>query len=255
MYIPRANFTGDSKRIPEKKIIIFSGAGLDAPSGIQTFRGTDGLWNNHKIEDICDERTWKKNFQKVHNFYNERRVQLKDVKPNEAHYAIKRIVEKYGAANVYNITQNVSDLFERARVEALHIHGELTKMECEACGNQWDIEYREFNTKKDRCPKCDSLKAVRPKIVFFGGPAPMYSYLRRAMDYTMNSESIVVIVGTMGNVVDVKSMLLETSCTCILNNMNESVDLPEKLFDKIYYESCETAMKKIEKDIDELWDK
>jgi len=92
MYIPRANFTGDSKRIPEKKIIIFSGAGLDAPSGIQTFRGTDGLWNNHKIEDICDERTWKKNFQKVHNFYNERRVQLKDVKPNEAHKVVYYLV-------------------------------------------------------------------------------------------------------------------------------------------------------------------
>jgi len=254
MYIPKAEFKEvNGKRIPEKKIIIFSGAGISQPSGIETFRDTDGLWENHKIEDICTESTWKRNFEDVHEFYNQRRVQLGEVQPNEAHKAVQRIVEKYGADNVINVTQNVDDLFERAGVEALHVHGELTKMECEACGNQWDIEYFKFNTEHDRCPDCKSLKGVRPKIVFFGGQAPMYSYMFRAFDYTMNPDSIVVVVGTMGNVVSVEQMIMGTPCTCILNNMEASKDLPEKLFDKIYYESCETAMQKIEKDIDELW--
>lgn len=75
------------------KIIIFSRAGLSAESGISTFRDSNGLWENHKIEEICNESTWKKNFEKVHNFYNERRVQLASVEPNEAHKTIKRVYD------------------------------------------------------------------------------------------------------------------------------------------------------------------
>jgi len=245
----------ENRRIPEKKIIIFSGAGLDAPSGIQTFRGTDGLWNGHKIEEVCDERTWKKNFQVVHNFYNERRIHLDTVEPNIAHKTIQRIVEKYGKDNVFNITQNISDLLEKAGCkedEVLHVHGNLKKMKCEACGHTWDIE-GEFNIETDKCPECDSLKGVRPSVVFFYGPAPMYQYMFNAFDYTMNPDTIVCIIGTMGNVVSIKDFIMGTPCKCILNNMEKSEDLPEEYFDKIYYESCETAIGKIEKDIEELW--
>ena len=76
-----------------KKIIIFSGAGLSAESGISTFRDSNGLWENYNIEDVCNENTWRDNFDLVHKFYNERRAQLKDVEPNEAHRTIKRLYD------------------------------------------------------------------------------------------------------------------------------------------------------------------
>lgn len=83
---------GKNKITP--KIIVFSGAGLSAESGISTFRDSNGLWENYKIDEICNEYTWKQNFEKVHNFYNERRTQLANVQPNEAHKTIKRMWDK-----------------------------------------------------------------------------------------------------------------------------------------------------------------
>lgn len=254
MYIPKVSY--DKGRIKaDRKIVIFSGAGISQPSGIATFRDSDGTWNNHNVDDVCNERTWKKNFELVHKFYNERREQLKEVEPNIAHEVVAKIVEKYGKDNVFNITQNVDNLFERAGTDALHVHGSLTAMECEACGEKWEIGHEPFDTEKDRCPKCDSLKGVRPSIVFFGGQAPMYSYMLRAFDYTMNPETIVVIIGTMGNVVNVESMVSATPCRKILCNMAPSPDINVKKvpFDKVYYESIETAIHKIEKDIEEMW--
>lgn len=256
MYIPKANmgYGYNNKKTPAKKIIIFSGAGLSQPSGISTFRDSNGLWENHQIEEICNESTWKKNFDAVHKFYNQRRVQLNDIKPNRAHEAVARIMKKYGEDNVYNITQNVDDLFERTGCEVLHLHGELTKMHCEACGETWEIGYHKFNSKMDRCPKCNSLKGVRPKIVFFGGAAPMYSYFSRAMDYANNPETIVLVIGTMGNVVPIWSYLQGKTCKKVLCNMEPSKSIPDDKFDKVYYESIETAINQIEKYIEDTWE-
>jgi len=246
MYIPRRN------KEDNPKIVIFSGAGLDAPSGIRTFRDSNGLWNEHKIEDVCTQSTWKKNFELVHDFYNQRRMELANVKPNHAHKVIKEICDLY-PGDVINVTMNVSDLQEMAGVECLHVHGELTKMECEACGDKWEIGYEAWNTETDRCPKCNSKKGVRPSIVFFGGQAPMYSYLWRAMEHTMNPDSIVIIIGTQGNVVSVEDNLIGTPCKKILCNMEASADINVKKckFDKVYYESIETAIDKIKEDIKE----
>lgn len=247
MFIPRQN-----KK--ERKIIFISGAGLDAPSGIQTFRGTNGVWNGHNIKEVCDETTWKSNYNTVHEFYNERRVELKDKEPNIAHKTIKKITDKYGKENVFHITQNVTDLNERAGAEVLHVHGELTKMECESCSTHWDIGYEEFNPPDDKCPNCGTHDGVRPKIVFYGGSASFYTYMYRAMDYLNHHESIVVVIGTQGNVIDIDSMIKGKKAIKILANMEESADLPEKRYDKIYYESIETSILKIEKDISEVWD-
>jgi len=258
MNIPKANLgygpkNGINSKIPDKKIIIFSGAGISQPSGIKTFRDLDGLWENYDIQEICHERTWKKNFTLVHHFYNQRRKQLKDVVPNIAHETVKQIVDKYGEENVYNITQNVDDLFERAGIQALHLHGDLTKMHCLACGNKWIIGYEEFNVDSDKCPFCNSLKAVKPDIVFFEESAPMYNYMYRAFDYAHNPDTIVVVIGTMGNVIPIVGLLDKKPCKTILCNMEPSKDLSEKYFDKIYYESIVTAIAKIEKDIDKYW--
>lgn len=109
----------------KRKIVVLSGAGLDAESGIQTFRASDGLWNNHKVEDVATPFCWLKNPELVLQFYNERRKQLATVEPNEAHKQLARLEEKY---DVTHITQNISDLLERAgSKKILHIHGQLTQ--------------------------------------------------------------------------------------------------------------------------------
>ena len=113
--------------IREKGLIIFSGAGISAESGINTFRDTNGLWENHSIKEVCSENTWKHNFEAVHTFYNQRRVQLSEVQPNNAHKVVATLKKQYGD-DCYVITQNVDDLFERAGCEdVLHVHGELKK--------------------------------------------------------------------------------------------------------------------------------
>jgi len=248
MYIPHRD------KDDGPKIIIFSGAGLDAPSGIKTFRDADGLWNEHKIEDVCTQSTWKENYELVHEFYNNRRTELKKVEPNHAHKVIKEIIDKYGKENVINVTMNISDLLERSGVECLHIHGELTKMECEYCNTTWDIGYNKFNIKEDKCPGCFTYRGVKPKVVFFGGPASMYSYMNRAFEHTLDKDTIVIVIGTQGNVVDIERKLINTPCKKILCNMQSSPYINEKKigFDKVYYESIETAIDKIKGDIDEF---
>lgn len=234
----------------KKKIIIFSGAGLSAESGISTFRDSDGTWENHKIEDVCTESTWKRNFELVHKFYSERRVQLASVEPNEAHKTIKRIQDKY-PDEVVVITQNVDDLLERAGVkDVIHVHGELTKIRCEACGRGWDVGYTEHDTES-RC-ECGSVKAVRPDIVFFGGQAPFYRTMYDAFNDTMNKDTIVVVVGTMGNVVPIESMISMTPCTKFLNNLAPSPDIRAKQFTEVFYEPATSALPKIEELIDGL---
>ena len=202
---------------------------------------------------MCTQHNWKKNFELVHKFYNERRTQLREVEPNIAHKIVAKIKEKYGN-DCYIITQNVDDLFERAGCsDVLHVHGELTKMECTACGNIWNIGYKEFNINEDRCPKCDSLKGVKPYIVFFGASAPKYREMFKAFDASANNGSVITVIGTMGNVVAVEDMIKGKPCKKILNNLKQSAYLNHHIFDKTYYENATIALSKIEKDIDEYW--
>jgi len=242
-----------SKYDGKKKIIIFSGAGISAESGIRTFRDSDGLWENHKIEDVCHQDSWKKNFEIVHKFYNQRRMQLGNVQPNKAHYTVAKIKEKYGD-DCYVITQNVDDLFERAGCkDVLHVHGELTKMECTACGEVWELGYKQFDTTQDRCPNCDSLKGVKPYIVFFHAPAPKYREMYRAFEACSHKDSIIVVIGTMGNVIQIDGILHNKLCKKILNNLESSEYINDEIFDEVYYEKATLALTQIEKDIHHYW--
>jgi len=246
MYIPR-------RTIEDKpKIIVFSGAGLDAPSGIRTFRDANGLWNEHMVADVCKQTSWKENYNLVHDFYNERRGELKDKEVNHAHKIIQKIYEEY-ENDVLNITMNVSDFFERLEVPVLHLHGHLKKMECVSCGNTWDIGYKEWDVNIDKCPNCNSKEDVKPAVVFFGGSAGMYTYLHRAMEHTINKNTIVIVIGTQGSVVNIEKYLTNTHCKKILCNLEETseIDVTKIEFDKVYYESIETAIDKIYKDIKE----
>ena len=236
-----------------KKIIIFSVAGISAESGINTFRDTNGLWENHSIKEVCSEKTWKHNFEVVHTFYNQRRVQLSKVQPNNAHKVVATLKKQYGD-DCYVITQNVDDLFERAGcTDVLHVHGELEKMECTACGHIWNIGYEIFDIEKDRCPKCNSLRGVKPYIVFFGGQAAHYRDMYRAFESAKHKDSIVVIIGTMGNVINIENLLEHKLCKKILNNLEASEYIDDTFFDKVYYDKATKSLSRIEEDVQNYW--
>ena len=236
-----------------KKLIIFSGAGISTESGIRTFRDANGLWENHSIEEICTQSSWKRNFEIVHKFYNQHRVALGKVHPNKAHEIVAELKAKYGD-DCHVITQNVDDLFERAGCDdVLHVHGELKKMECMSCGNIWDIGYKTFDIETDRCPKCNSLKDVKTHVVFFGGSAPKYKEMYKTFEAARDQESIVVIIGTMGHVIHIAALFENKLCKKILNNLEPSPYMDETLFDKVYYEKATMALEKIKEDIEHFW--
>ncbi len=173
------------------RILVFSGAGLSAESGIQTFRGTDGLWEGHRIEEVCDFQTWKRNAAAVHRFYNERRLALEDSRPNAAH---ERLAAWQRAGHdVRLLTQNVDDLLERAGCrDVVHLHGHLTGMQCTACGHLWEIGYASWDPEQDRCPRCDSRKGVKPDVRFFGETCPEYLRLRREFRDLRPGDAVLV---------------------------------------------------------------
>jgi len=147
-----------------KKILIFTGAGVSKESGIDTFRDTqDGLWNNHKIEDVATPDGWRKNRQIVLDFYNVRRAQLKDVKPNLAHQLIADLEKNF---DVQVVTQNVDNLHERAgSTNIIHLHGELTKSRSTFPGSTETYDCQDDINLGDKCKRGSQL---RPHIVWFG---------------------------------------------------------------------------------------
>ena len=148
----------------KKKLVVFSGAGLDRESGILTFRDCkDGLWNNYKIDEVATPEGWKKNREKVLDFYNERRRELPNVEPNAAHFALAELEEEF---DVSHLTQNVSDLLERGGCDnVIHLHGELTKS-CDSMVKKYKyyIGYNDIPLGV-KCPETNSQ--LRPDIVWF----------------------------------------------------------------------------------------
>lgn len=151
----------------KKKIVVLTGAGISAESGIKTFRDSDGLWENHRIEDVATFDAWKRNPSLVLEFYNQRRRQLLQCKPNAAHFALAELEQKY---DVQIITQNIDNLHELAgSTNVLHLHGELLKV------RSTQNENAIYDWKKDLLlGDCDESGAqLRPHIVWFGENVPM----------------------------------------------------------------------------------
>lgn len=169
-----------------KKVVILSGAGISAESGIKTFRDADGLWEGHDVMQVASPQGWNANQALVLDFYNQRRRQLKTVQPNAAHHALVQLEEKY---EVYIITQNVDDLHERAgSSNIVHLHGELLKVRSladEKLVYQWEKDLNLGDT-------CEKGAQLRPHIVWFGEQVPM---LETAAAIIVEAE-IVIIVGT-----------------------------------------------------------
>jgi len=149
----------------DASIVILTGAGISAESGLRTFRDADGLWENHRVEDVATPEAFHRNPALVYRFYNERRRSLSAVQPNAAHRALARL-EREWPSPVLLVTQNVDDLHDRAGSRSLlHMHGELLKARCLACRAilQWPGDM----DADSRCPACRRGQ-VRPHIVWFG---------------------------------------------------------------------------------------
>ena len=178
-----------------KKIVVLTGAGVSAESGVSTFRDSDGLWENHNVEDVASIEGWYRNPQLVLDFYNARRAQLPTVKPNAAHLAIADLEREY---KVTVVTQNVDNLHERAgSTKIIHLHGELTKVRPENCCNERDgfSEETVFDIGSDEIHIGDLAPngaQLRPHIVWFGEAVPK---IEAAID-AVEAADILLIVGT-----------------------------------------------------------
>jgi NAD-dependent deacetylase len=178
-------------------IVVLSGAGISADSGLETFRDADGLWAKHRVEDVCTPEALIRNPQLVLDFYNNRRHQLKSAEPNEGHKALAKLEQFY---SVDIITQNVDDLHERAgSSRVLHLHGELNK-----CRSMKDPSYiaviKEDLHVGDLAPDGGQL---RPHIVFFGESVPMFE---KAEEIASKAD-ILIVVGTSLEVYPAASLI------------------------------------------------
>ncbi|MCG8394488.1 MAG: NAD-dependent protein deacylase, partial [Pseudomonadales bacterium] len=152
-----------------ENIVILTGAGISAESGIRTFRAADGLWEDHRVEDVATPEAFMRNPTLVQQFYNKRREQLLSpaIQPNAAHQALARLEDAFPDGNVLLITQNVDDLHERAGSRNLiHMHGELLKGRCQTNGGLVEIDHDLSPTLP--CPLCGHAGCLRPHVVWFG---------------------------------------------------------------------------------------
>jgi NAD-dependent deacetylase len=177
-----------------RNIVILTGAGVSAESGLATFRGPDGLWEGHRVEDVCTPEAFQRDPALVHAFYDARRAKLTTVAPNAAHEALARLDAEW-PGDLLLVTQNVDDLHERAGSKRLiHMHGELTKAWCLAC----DSRFAWIATMSERssCPSCRAVGQVRPDIVWFGE----MPYAMERIDEALQQCDLFISIGTSGAV-------------------------------------------------------
>jgi len=180
-----------------KKVVVLTGAGMSAESGIKTFRDADGLWEGHDVMEVASPEGWNKNRAMVLDFYNQRRAQLKEVEPNAAHLALAKLETAY---DVTVITQNVDDLHERTgQSDVLHLHGELRKVRSTLDPNlvyEWKDDLNEGE-------KCEKGAQLRPHIVWFGEAVPNMEF---AATITSKAD-ICIIIGTSMQVYPAASLI------------------------------------------------
>ena len=196
-----------------QKVVVLTGAGVSAESGLSTFRDAGGLWEGYDVMEVASPQGWHRNRELVLRFYNERRAQLKDAKPNAAHTAIADLEKKY---DVTVITQNVDDLHERAgSSNVLHLHGELVKARSSLDDELvYNIGYKEICIGE----KCEKGSQLRPHIVWFGEMVPL---MELAADISMTAD-IFIVVGT--------SLVVYPAASLIEYTQN---DIPKYIIDPI----------------------
>jgi|TARA_B110000196_G_scaffold67562_1_gene57282 NAD-dependent deacetylase len=170
-----------------KKIVVLTGAGMSAESGLKTFRDSDGLWENHNVYDVATPEAWERDPEMVLKFYNDRRKQVRVAEPNKAHVALGKLEQKY---NVSIITQNIDDLHERAgSTHVIHLHGEVNKARSSVDSSLvYELDHWEMKMG-DTCEKGFQL---RPHIVWFGEAVPM---IEKAIPIVEMAD-VVMVIGT-----------------------------------------------------------
>jgi NAD-dependent deacetylase len=220
-----------------KKIVVLTGAGISAESGIKTFRDADGLWEGHDVMEVASPEGWRKNRELVLTFYNERRRQLFSVQPNAAHEALVKLEEKY---DVYIITQNVDDLHERAGSKTIvHLHGELRKVRSTIDPRlvyDWDKEVKLGD-------KCEKGSQLRPHIVWFGEAVPM---LDTAANLTSIAD-ILMIIGTSMQVYPAAGLVHYVDSHVPIYFIDPKPSIKETAFPNltIYAENATTGVRKL----------
>ena len=169
------------------KLVVLTGAGISAESGIATFRDSGGLWEQHRIEDVATPEGWHRDKELVNRFYNLRRKQAAEVEPNEGHKALVRLEEQF---EVYIITQNVDNLHERAgSTRVLHLHGELSKVRSTVDPS---LVYEIGDRQIAIGDKCEKGSQLRPHIVWFGEAVPAIEEATRITE----SADVFMVIGT-----------------------------------------------------------
>jgi NAD-dependent deacetylase len=180
---------------PQDRLFVLTGAGISAESGLATFRGSGGLWNGHRVEEVATPEAWEANPELVWRFYSQRRRDALAAQPNAAHKALAKIEEKLGDC-FYLCTQNVDDLHERAGSHRIHhMHGSLYQSRCIRCNQPFPDQ--SFYEDPNNLPTCKSCgQPIRPHIVWFGEiPLDM-----DAIYYELNRATTLLVVGTSGSV-------------------------------------------------------
>jgi NAD-dependent deacetylase len=229
------------------KIVVLSGAGISAESGISTFRDSDGLWENHDVKVICNYDSMKKHESETLSFYDGLRTKLASKTPNNAHIVLTQLKQKY-PNEIAIITQNIDDLFEKVGLkedQLIHLHGYLPELGCQECGTIFNISYKETHEfNNGYCTECDGK--LRPNIVFFGEQAPKYEDLNKEL----HDCEMFVVIGTSGNVIGVNHIASAVD-VAILNNLEPSDAIEEMFFTKVIYDKASVAIDEIADMIEE----
>ncbi|MBL9145405.1 MAG: NAD-dependent protein deacylase [Verrucomicrobiaceae bacterium] len=187
-------------------IVILTGAGVSAESGVATFRGAGGLWEGHLIEDVASPEGFARDPALVQKFYNLRRAALRTVEPNAAHRAIARLQREYQRGRVTLVTQNVDDLHERSgSPQVIHVHGELLKIRCTRCHavHHWTEDI----TPNLACASCQTAGRLRPDIVWFGE----MPYHMDAIYDELAAAQVFIAIGTSGKVYPAAGFVIEAA--------------------------------------------
>jgi NAD-dependent deacetylase len=207
----------------KKRIVVLTGAGMSAESGIKTFRDADGLWEGHDIQEVATPEGWNRNTPLVLDFYNQRRKQLLKVKPNNAHFSLNKLEDQY---DVQIITQNVDDLHERAgSSQVLHLHGELRKVRSTS---DTTLIY-DWDTDLNLGDVCKNKSQLRPHIVWFGEAVPN---LKRAEEITRTAD-ILIIIGTSMQVYPAANLIYEIALNTPVYFVDPKPSVSENQFKNI----------------------
>ncbi len=186
------------------QIVVLTGAGVSAESGLGTFRDQGGLWSEYRLEDVATPEGFARDSAQVHAFYNARRANMVAAAPNAAHLALARL-QAARPGEVTLVTQNIDDLHERAGSgDVIHMHGRLSRALCHACGHRWDAPAAMDAT--DACPSCGRA-ATRPDVVWFGE----MPYHMERVEAALTECALFVAIGTSGQVYPAAGFAIEAA--------------------------------------------